>query len=87
MTIAGRAVPGGITLEFLQGRLRTLFGQLGEVFDHASNLTDGLVPQWLVWLIAIAVALCVPLAMVLALFLALREDEGAGFSSAPARDW
>jgi hypothetical protein len=47
------------------------------MFDHASNLTDHLVPAWLIWAIAVIVALGVPAATLAAFCLALREDEAA----------
>jgi hypothetical protein len=74
-TIAGRRVLGDIALTFATARQVSLLDRLGEVFDHASNLTDRLVPAWLVWMIAIAVALGVPIAIVRAFHDALREDE------------
>jgi len=50
--------------------------ELGVLFGHASNLTDGLIPVWLIWLIAPLVAFGVPIALILAFYSALLEDFG-----------
>jgi hypothetical protein len=77
MAIDGQGVYGDIALAFLDSRNRPLTDEIATTFDHASNLTDGLVPPALVWLIAIVVVLGVPLGCVAAFYLALREDEQA----------
>jgi hypothetical protein len=74
-TIAGRPASGDIALTFLRARQISLLDRLGEVFGHASNLTDDLVPSWLIWIIAFVIAFGVPAAAVAALYRALREDE------------
>jgi hypothetical protein len=74
LQIAGEAIRADIALTFLD-RPRSLLDRLGEVFGHVSNLTDRLVPEWLIWVLAISVAVGVPLAMLAALYVALREDE------------
>jgi hypothetical protein len=79
-TIAGKPVVGDISLAFLDSQARPLSDQLGEVFDHASTLTDRLVPVWLLWLLAVLVAFGVPIGVVAAFYVALREDEAAGLS-------
>jgi hypothetical protein len=76
--IQGHPVPGDIALTLLDNRPRSLLSSLGEVFGHASNLTDRLVPVWLIWVLAVLVALAVPLCALLAFYLALREDETSG---------
>jgi hypothetical protein len=73
-TIDGRRVNGEIAVTLL-GRPRSLLASLGEVFGHVSVLTDRLLPVWLVWLLAILVTFGVPLGVLAALYLALREDE------------
>jgi hypothetical protein len=74
-TVAGTSVVGDIALTFLEGRPRSLLGSLGTVFGHASNLTDHLIPVWLIWVIALLGALGVPLCVLGALYIALREDQ------------
>ncbi len=74
-TIGGKSVVGDIGLSFSQAREQSLLSRLGEVFAHASNLTDDLVPAWLIWLVAVLVAFAVPIAIVAAFYLALRESE------------
>jgi hypothetical protein len=76
-SIAGQRVGGDIAVAFLDSPRRSLLGRLGEVFGHVSVLTDRLVPVWLVWLLAVLVAFGVPLAVLVALHTALREDEAA----------
>jgi hypothetical protein len=75
MTIDGRSVAGDVALAFYDDRPRSLLSRVGDLFAHASTLTDRLVPVWLVWAIAIVVAFGVPIAAISALFLALREDK------------
>lgn len=79
--VEGRPMPGDIALTFVDNRPRRLITSLGEVFGHASNLTDRLVPVWLIWVIAILLACGVPSAVLVAFHRALREDE-AGESAA-----
>ena len=73
--IDGSSVVGDIALSFVQQRPQALADRLGEVFAHASNLTDHLIPSWLIWLIAVLAAFGVPAGVVLALYVALREAE------------
>ncbi len=77
-TIDGRSVVGDIALTFAQSGSSTLLERLGEAFRHASNLTDGLLPVWLIWVLTVLVALGVPLATLAAFYLAMREDGAAG---------
>ena len=74
-TIDRRSVVGDVALTFYDNRPRSLLSRLGDLFAHASALTDRLVPVWLIWILAIAVAFGVPGAAIGALLLALREDE------------
>jgi hypothetical protein len=76
--VDGVPKPGDIALTFIDSRPRSLLSSLGEVFEHASNLTDRLIPVWLVWVIALLVALGVPTGVLAALQRALREDEATG---------
>jgi hypothetical protein len=76
--IDGRSVVGDIALTFLEGRPSSLLDRLGEVFSHASNLTDRLVPVWLIWMLALLVAFGVPIATITAFWRSLREDETTG---------
>lgn len=76
--IDGRAAVGDIALTFYDSRSRSLLDHLGEAFDHASNLTDRLIPVWLIWLLAVLVAFGMPLAVTAAFYLSLREDEATG---------
>jgi hypothetical protein len=75
LTLAGRPVAGDVALTFLSNRSQSRLSRLGEVFSHASNLTDRLIPVWLMWIVAIAVLLAVPTATVLMFYRALEEDE------------
>jgi hypothetical protein len=79
LVLDGQEVFGDISIGFLQARPTPLIDRLGQVFGRASNLTDGLIPAWLVWVIAILVAFGVPAGIVAAFWTALAEDEaGAG---------
>jgi hypothetical protein len=78
MTIDGTAVVGDVALSFRESRARSLLDRLGAVFGHASELTEHLVPVWLIWVLALVVGLGVPAAVVAAFYLALREDAAAG---------
>lgn len=77
-TIDGRSVVGDIALSFLGPRPRSALQELGTIFGHASELTDHLVPVWLIWIIAVLCLVCVPGAVVAALYLSLREQPAAG---------
>lgn len=75
--VGGQPVVGDIALTFLDSRPRSLLDRCGEIFSHVSNLTDRLVPVWLIWALAILVVLVTPGGIVAAFYLALREDEAA----------
>ncbi len=75
LTVDGKPTLGDIMLTFYDSGSQSLLDQLGETFSHASNLTAGLVPVWLVWIIAIAVALGIPGGMMYAIYMALREED------------
>ncbi len=88
-TVDGRSVVGDVALTFLSSRPKTVLDRLGEVFQHASNLTEGLIPVWLVWLIAVTTAIAIPLAAIAALWQALLADElaqAAGGARRPRGD-
>jgi hypothetical protein len=78
--IGGKSVVGDIALAFLDSRQRSLLHRLGEVFGHASNLTDRLVPVWLIWILAALVTLGVPIGTGAAFYAALRTEETAAQS-------
>jgi hypothetical protein len=77
LTIDGKPVAGNLTLIFQQPHPRTRAADLNEVVEHASNLTDRLVPVWLVWLLAACLVVGLPLGVVVALQRAVREDQAA----------
>jgi hypothetical protein len=76
--VDGQSVAGDIALTFLGKGDRSLLDEINETFDHASNLTDGLVPAWLIWVLGLLVLGFVTLGTVAAFYLALREDEASG---------
>jgi len=77
LSINGRPAAGDIAVTFLKSRPQSRLGRLAEVFDHASNLTDRLIPPWLVWIVALTALLAVPIGTVAVIHRALQEDEGA----------
>ncbi|MCW3020493.1 MAG: hypothetical protein JWN10_2801 [Solirubrobacterales bacterium] len=79
-SIAGVSVVGDVALTFLDTRPSSLVEQAGTIFSHASNLTDHLIPVWLIWILAVLVAFGVPLGILGAFYTALREDEAAAAS-------
>jgi hypothetical protein len=74
-SIDGRTLTGGIALVFSDRQSGPLLQRLNEVFDHASNLTDRLVPSWLIWILALLVAFGVPIAVIAAYCLAVSVDQ------------
>lgn len=76
--IDGGITPGDIALTFSDNRPSSLLDRLSEVFAHASNLTDQLVPTWLIWIFAVLAAFGVPSGIVLAFYCGLRDDEQTG---------
>jgi hypothetical protein len=73
--VDGREAVGDIALSFVESRRQALGDRVGEIFAHASNLTDQLLPTWLIWLFVVLVAFGVPAAIVSAIYVALREAE------------
>ncbi len=76
-TVAGSSVVGDIALTFLDTHPSSLLERAGTIFGHASNLTDHLIPVWLIWILAVLVLCGVPLGILAAFYGALREDEAA----------
>ncbi|HTC71843.1 MAG TPA: hypothetical protein VK655_03070 [Solirubrobacteraceae bacterium] len=76
-TVAGVGVVGDVALTFVDTHPSSLLEQAGTIFGHASNLTDHLIPVWLIWILAVLVAFGVPLGILAAFYTALREDEAA----------
>ena len=76
-TVAGVGVVGDVALTFIDTRPHSLLGQAGTIFSHASNLTDHLIPVWLIWILAVLVAFGVPFGILAAFYTALSEDEAA----------
>jgi hypothetical protein len=74
LTIDGKQVVGNLTLTFLNRRMRSRLAGLGEYFEHVSNLTDRLVPVWLVWILFIVTLLAVPIVIVVAFGRAVSAD-------------
>ncbi len=79
--VAGSSVVGDIALTFLDTHPSSLLERAGTIFGHASNLTDHLVPVWLIWILAALVLCGVPLGILAAFYTALREDEAQSGSS------
>jgi hypothetical protein len=72
--LAGTAVAGDIALAFTQLPRRSLLSSLDELFARASALTEGLLPVWLIWCLAVLVAVGMPVGTLAALHRALQED-------------
>jgi hypothetical protein len=75
LTIDGRPVVGNISLRFYGARPQARFKELGDVFSHISNLTDLLIPSWLVGAILVLAVLAIPAGIVAAFYGALRGGE------------
>ena len=78
--IDGRPVVGDIAIAFLDKRRPSLLDRTNEIFAHAANLTDNLVPVWLVWILAVLAALGVPIGSMAAFYAATQEDDAASVS-------
>ena len=77
IVVDGNSVPGDVALTFQENRSVGAAHLLGQLADHASNLTDGLIPPALVWVIGLLTMLGVPLAMILAVWLSLQAEQPA----------
>jgi hypothetical protein len=75
LTLDGKPVTGNLTLRFFEWHRVSKLQNLGEIFERVSNLTDRLVPFWLVWLLAVSALFAVPIGIVAAFHRALREDD------------
>ncbi len=73
LVVAGNPVVGDVALTFGERRETSLLAQAGEVFGHISNLTEGLLPVWLIWVIAALAAFAIPMGIVAAFYVALRD--------------
>lgn len=73
--VHGRSLPGDVAFSFLQSKRGNALGELGQLFQHVSDLTDGMLPPASLWLIAFVTAFGVPTAMILALRAALQDHE------------
>jgi len=66
--LGGRAAEGlDLELALLSGERRSYLERAGEVLDNVSALTGRLVPAWLLWVLALLVALGIPAAALAAL--------------------
>ena len=74
-TVNGVGINGDITLTFLNTRRASLLDRLGTIFGHASNLTEGLIPVWLIWILVALLVLGMPIGVFAAFYAGLREDE------------
>jgi hypothetical protein len=77
LTLNGRPTAGDIAVTFLKNRPQSRLSRIAEVFEHASNLTDRLIPAWLIWVVALVALTAVPVGTVAFINRALREDEGS----------
>ena len=80
LTIDGKPVMGNLTLLLLEKHPQSRLANLNDLVEHASNLTDQLVPVWLVWLLAACLVVGMPVGIVVAFQRAVRDDELAGRS-------
>jgi len=72
--VNGNPAIGDVALAFYERQPDSLLDRLGEMFAHSSNLTDNLIPTWLIWILAALIAFGVPCGIVLAFYLAVREN-------------
>jgi hypothetical protein len=77
MSVGGASVVGDVALTLFDTHPSSLLARAGTIFGHASNLTDHLIPVWLIWILAVLVLFGVPLGVLAAFYTALREDEAA----------
>jgi len=73
--IEGHTVVGDIALTFLSAQPSSLLDELDHAFGHASDLTDQLVPVWLIWILSVLIAFGVPLSVLAAFYLALAGED------------
>jgi hypothetical protein len=77
LTIDGKPVAGDISLSFLGKRRIALAENVGEILGHIANLTDQLVPVWLVGILILSALVGVPIGIVVAFHRSLRDEEVA----------
>ena len=77
VVVGGKAVEADVGLTFKENRSVGVAHLLGQLVAHASNLTDGLVPPPLVWVIGLLTMFGVPLATIVAVWLSLKDDQPA----------
>lgn len=70
------------SLTLLEERPSSLLSRVGDVLGHASTLTSGLVPTFVLWLVVLGLFAGVLVGLPFALFRALRDDEVATQDSA-----
>jgi hypothetical protein len=76
-SVGGISVVGDVALTLFDTHPSSLLSQAGTIFGHASDLTDHLIPVWLIWILAVLVLFGVPVGILAAFYTALREDEAA----------
>jgi hypothetical protein len=77
LSLNGKRVPGDLMLTFYERRRQSRLAHLGAVVEHVSNLTDRLVPTWLVWVLLVGGFFALPAGVVWALRRSLQEGEVA----------
>lgn len=75
LTINGAPRAGDVSITLYQREPRDALQLLGQLAAHASNLTDGLIPPALVWILGLLCVLGVPTATVLALHASLSSED------------
>jgi hypothetical protein len=78
LTIGGKRRYGNINLDFRQANFQRRLSHLSTAFGHASNLVDRLVPVWLVWVLIVLFFVGMPVGIVTAYRLALRQGSPSG---------
>jgi hypothetical protein len=77
LSIDGRPVAGNLTLNFFEDREQTRLAGVSEAFERISILTDHLIPVWLVWIVALATLVGVPMGTLYAVRRAIMESSAA----------
>lgn len=73
-TVDGEARPD-VALTLLEERPASLLSRTGEVLGHASTLTSGLVPTFVLWLVSVGLLLATLAGIPYALWAAVRDDD------------
>jgi hypothetical protein len=74
-TVGGRRQRADVALTLLEARPRSLLDRAGEILERASAFTGGVMPTWLLWPLAVLLAVGVPLAVFGGFYAALRSDD------------